>query len=567
MATLVLLQAGQATPFPLSEDEVDIGRHPDCAIQLHSNMVSRRHAKITRNGKGYVLEDLDSGNGTFLNAKRVLARTPLNHLDRIKLGPVLLRFECDQHNAPLKTDRLSSGTTPIPLDITSEEDDGATIMGSASHAGGFGMLDVRPEAKLKAVLDITRSLAGSTDIASLLPKILESLFRIFPKADRGCVLLNNSETDQMQVAAQKHRHPDADETVRLSRTVLNRVLDEKSGVLSADAANDARFQASESISSLTIRSVMCAPLLGLDGEPMGVINLDSQNPVNQFKQDDLELLMAVAGQAALSYESARLLVSHLEKERQDSELQIARNVQQALLPQSLPEIEGYQFFASYHSALAVGGDYYNVLRLPNNHVAIAFGDVAGKGVPGALVMSRLCSVVETTMSFTNDVGHGITVINDHMCAHAADGRFVTFILAVIDLNTHEMSLVNAGHMSPVIRKPDGTVENFHDDKIGIPIGIMDDYAYEVMCRTIEPGETVVIVTDGVDEAMNPAGELYTKERVVEFVRKAGPNAETLGTTLLEDVRRHADGRTQNDDITIMTFGRNPDSSEPRPSVT
>jgi serine phosphatase RsbU (regulator of sigma subunit) len=142
-----------------------------------------------------------------------------------------------------------------------------------------------------------------------------------------------------------------------------------------------------------------------------------------------------------------------------------------------------------------------------------------------------------------------------MCAHSADGRFVTFILAVIDLDTHAMSLVNAGHMSPVIRKPDGTVESFHEEQIGIPIGILEDYPYEVVTRVIQPGEMLVIVTDGVDEAMNPAGELYTKERVLEFVKAGSPNAARLGIALLEDVRRHAAGRPQNDDITIMAFGR------------
>jgi serine phosphatase RsbU (regulator of sigma subunit) len=556
MAKLVLLQGGEATPFSLTGRESTIGRHPDCEVQLHSNMVSRKHARVQRDGGGYVIEDLGSGNGTYVNGQRIEVRTPLGHLDRIKLGPVLLRFESESTLAAgSATESQLAGTGQFLVDLTAEDDDGATIMGSAGHGSGFGMFDVQPEAKLKGILEISRGLAGSTDVGSLLPKILETLLRIFPKADRGCILLKDGESKKMRVATQKNRREDVDESVRLSRTVLNRVLEGKEGILSADASSDARFQASESISSLTIRSVMCVPMLGLDGEPMGVINLDSQNPVNQLKKDDLELLMAVAGQAALSYESTRLLVSHLEKERQDSELRIATKVQQALLPQVMPKVDGYDFYASYHSALAVGGDYYNIIPLKSRKVCIAFGDVAGKGVPGALVMSRLSSVVETTMAFTDDVADAIESINNHMCAHSADGRFVTFILAVIDLDTHAMSLVNAGHMSPVIRKPDGTVESFHEEQIGIPIGILEDYPYEVVTRVIQPGEMLVIVTDGVDEAMNPAGELYTKERVLEFVKAGSPNAARLGIALLEDVRRHAAGRPQNDDITIMAFGR------------
>jgi serine phosphatase RsbU (regulator of sigma subunit) len=118
-----------------------------------------------------------------------------------------------------------------------------------------------------------------------------------------------------------------------------------------------------------------------------------------------------------------------------------------------------------------------------------------------------------------------------------------------------MTLVNAGHMSPLIRSADGQVEEFHDETVGIPVGILEDYPFQVVSRMLDPGETVVVVTDGVDEAMNPQGKLYGKERVVEFVSRSSPRAAELGPALLADVRRHAAGRPQNDDITIMAFGR------------
>jgi serine phosphatase RsbU (regulator of sigma subunit) len=303
--------------------------------------------------------------------------------------------------------------------------------------------------------------------------------------------------------------------------------------------------------------MMCVPMLGLDREVIGIISIDSQNPLQQFNPADLDLLMVVAGEAALKFENARLLESHLAKLKQDSEMDIARKVQRALLPESLPVVEGYQFFASYDAAQAVGGDNYDAIMLDKNKICLSFGDVAGKGVPGALIMSRIASCVQNVMAFVQDVGTAIAAINNHMCSNMVEGRFVTYVLVVIDLDTHEMSLANAGHMSPLIRKPDGTVDQFPDASTGIPVGIMEDYPYEVMTRTIAPGETVVIITDGVDEAMNPAGELYTKERVIDFVQNGSPQADVLGKALLADVRRHAHGRPQNDDITIMTFSRDP----------
>jgi serine phosphatase RsbU (regulator of sigma subunit) len=558
MTTLVVLHDGEATPFDLSQDDTTLGRHPSCGIQLHSNMVSRKHAHVVREGSDYFVEDLGSGNGTFVNGQRIQERTKLGHDDRIKLGPVLLRFEAPK--APkAKTPATDAVTEAFTLQVTGddESDGSSTIIGTRETVtGGFGMLDVQPEAKLKAVLEISRSLAGTVDLDKILPKILDTLFDVFPHADRGCILLKAGEAGGMIPAVQKHRRESEDSTVKLSKTILSKVLDDRAGILSADAANDSRFEASESISSLTIRSMMCVPMLDLDGNPIGVINIDTQNPLNQFKEDDLDLLLAVASQAALSYASAQLMVSHMQKIEQDNEMEIARNVQRALLPTTFPDVDGYEFYASYDSAKAVGGDYYDAFLLPNQKICLSFGDVAGKGVPGALIMSRMSSVVQSTMQHVHEVGEAITAINSHMCANAVEGRFVTYVLVILDLKTHELSLVNAGHMSPLIRKADGSVDEFDEETIGLPVGVMDEYPFEVVTRTIAPGETVVIVTDGVDEAMNPDGELYTKERVVKFVSAGTPKADELGKALLADVRKHANGRPQNDDITIMTFGRN-----------
>lgn len=559
MASLILLQGGEAKPHKLTGAETVIGRHPDCGIQLDSSMVSRHHARVDFDGNKHYLRDLGSGNGTFLNGKKVEGQIVLKHSDRIKLGPILLRFEQDSLDPsidmPSSMGSFSSSGISFSSEVDVEEDQSSTIVGSVPQFHLYDSLESQTGEKLKGILKISRDLAGSVDIDSLLPKILKTLFQIYPHADRGCILLKDPHSHKLVLKAQKHRRDHSDETVRLSRTIIDKVFDEKTGILSADAANDERFQASESISNLTIRSMMCVPLLGLDGEPLGIINLDTQNIAKQFQKEDLEMLMAVAGQAALSYENTRLLISHHEKEKQDSEMEIARNVQRSLLPESLPEVDGYRFYASYESAQAVGGDYYDAMILDKKHVCLAFGDVAGKGVPGALIMSRLASVVESTMNFVKDIPSAIAMINKQMCSHAVEGRFVTFVLVIIDLEINAMSLAIAGHMSPMIRTADGKIDYFPDDSIGLPIGIDENYPYEMVTRKLESGETVVIVTDGVDEAMNPKGELFTKERTIEFVKNSSADSYTLGKSLLSEVRRHADGQPQNDDITIMAFGR------------
>lgn len=557
MGKLILLQDGQAVPFDLTAEETIIGRLPECDIQLPSNMVSRKHARVVRRGDEFILEDLGSGNGSFLNGRRIEASETLKHNDRIKFGPILMRFEGTGSEAevPDAASAVLAEAARIGNVEIAEEDAGSTIMGAVDNAGGFGLLDVQPAAKLKAILEISRALAGTLDVEAMLPKILDALFTVFPAADRGCILLKDEQKGTMVPRAMKHRRGDVDESVKLSRTILNSVLENKKAILSADAASDARFEASESISALTIRSMMCAPLLSLDGEPVGIINIDTQNPMMQFRSEDLDIMVAVAGQAALAYESARLLQSYVQKQKQDSEMDIARNVQQALLPEAMPEIDGYEFFATYEAAQAVGGDYYDIIPLSDSKICIAFGDVAGKGVPASLVMSRLSSVVRSTVEFVTDTAEAISKINDHMCAKAVEGRFVTFVLIILDLETNQMSVVNGGHMSPAIRHADGTVEEFDNDTIGVPIGVMEGFPFESVERELAPGDTVVIYTDGVSEAMNHESELYTVERLLEFIAKSPGKPSELGPLIREDVKKHANGRPQNDDITLMAFGR------------
>lgn len=550
MPRIVLLKDGQAVPYELETWPVRLGRHPDCTVQLDSNMVSRFHAQLTEVEGAIVLEDLGSGNGSFLNGKLIPAKTPsiLKDGDRIKLGPIKFRFESDDGT-------VSDGTNvDIPSGVEFSDDSASTIMGSAA-AGGYGLLDVRPEDKLKGILKINQALAGTVEIENISPKILDALFEIFTQADRGSILIQREFGADMKPVAQKHRDESNDESVRLSRTILDKVVDEKTGILSADAASDSRFSASESISSLTIHSMMCVPLMNHEDEPFGVINLDTQNPMKRFTEDDLQLLLAVASQAANAYENARLLVSYLQKQKADKEMEIAMGVQKALLPSRLPEVAGYSFFASYDAAQAVGGDYFDCFMIGTDKVCISFGDVAGKGVPGALIMSRISSVVQNTMTFTDDVSVAIHRINNHMCHSMVEGRFVTYILGVIDLKENKITLANAGHMSPIIKKANGEIEEIDDGIIGIPVGIMEDYPYDVIERQIDPGDVFTLVTDGVDEAMNPAKELYTKQRVIDFIRDGATVPEELGKTLLSDVREHADGFPQNDDITIMVFGR------------
>jgi serine phosphatase RsbU (regulator of sigma subunit)/pSer/pThr/pTyr-binding forkhead associated (FHA) protein len=573
MASLVVQEDAKRTSYDLQDGQNIVGRHPNCRISIVQASVSGKHAIITGENGQFFLDDVGSRNGTFVNKQKVTARVTLKHNDMIQFGDAMSKFDdpsavpatpppsAAQPQASATLDIQSAGTITgdlLSVALNDDTEDDNNIVGEVKSDGRFGGLDVNPEAKLKAVLEITNSLAGTVDLDTILPKILDTLFSIFRYADRGCILMRESSSSEMVPRATKHRREGEDASVRLSRTIVKKVLEQKIGLMSADAAMDSEFSASESIADLKIRSMMCVPLLGLDGESIGVLSIDSQNPLGQFTQDDLDILMTVAGQAALSYENARLMKVYSEKQKTDGELDIARSIQESLLPAEMPDVEGYQFFASYDAAQAVGGDYYDWFDLGDGKICLSFGDIAGKGVPGAIIMGRMNSCVQSTIRHVKEVVPAIIAINDHMCDTNVEGRFVTYVLAIVDTKKHTVELANAGHMAPIIRRANGSVEQFDEDGIGTPVGVLEDYPYESEIRTLEPGDMVVIFTDGVDEAMNYKDEFYGGDRLLKFVKDGTPEARVLGESLLADVRKHADGRPQNDDITIMTFGRNPE---------
>ena len=576
MAKLVLMQGGKSVDIPIAKDEMIFGRLPECDVKLNSGMISRQHAKLVRTGDGYAIADLGSGNGTFLNGEQIGQEPqPLADGDRVKMGPGLFRFESEEAPKPGASGGAAGGGDfaatmaggmpglgAIGGPSLGEADESAqTVMGGLSLGSGddglgsFGVLGVNAEEKLKGVLKITQALTNSFEPTEILPQILDTLFDIFPQADRGFVFGKLPDGRVVQQAAKLRRDDEDDAGFRMSRTIRDRVLNQKEAVLSADASQDDRFSGSESLMGLAIRSVMCVPMLDRDGEAIGLINLDTSGQLKPFTDDDLQLMVAVAGQASMQYQSALLLQSYVAKQKQDGEMQIAQGVQVALLPERLPQPEGYEIFASYDSAQAVGGDYYDVFPLADGRLVLSFGDVAGKGVPGALVMSRMSTVVKNTLEFVDEPLKAVETINTAMCARAAEGRFVTYVLSILDPATGEIRFVNAGHMAPIIRRADGSIEEPGEEEIGVPIGVLEQYPYEEVTIQLQPGDAWCVYTDGVSEAMAPDESLFTEDRVREFMKAATGSAEEIGRQLREDVRKHANGREQNDDVTLMTMRR------------
>lgn len=562
-ASLFLQNNGDSSRLEIKGKQVTLGRHPDCEVCLKSNTVSRHHARITASAEGeYQIEDLGSGNGTFVNDVPVNDPLVLQTGDQISIGPFLLEFSSDEEYESSQHEGLLTSYGLIPslknVSVRPPSSDKSTILRASETGSGLNHFEIKPEIKLKAILEISRTIATATDLDSMAERVLEGLFHIFPAADRGCILLHDHDNQRFFPKAVRHRREDDLEALQLSRTVLKAVTDNKTGVLSADAANDERFEKSESVSTLTIRSILCAPMLGLDGSVIGIINLDTQLAGQMFSDDDLELLMVIAGQAALSYESARLMISHVEKQRYDNEMEIAARVQKGLLPAKIPHVPGYEFFVSYEAARAVGGDYYDFIQTTDSLIWFALGDVAGKGVPASLVMSRVCSAVRSTVEFVTDVADAVHRVNHHIDESAHDGRFITFILGQIELTENQVSFVNAGHLEPLLLEANGTLRELSGDHPSVPLGVMDDYEYRSIQHHLKPGEQLILYTDGVTEAMNEEREQFGIERLKTVIRNFPLNTAELGEQILKAVKVFTGQAEQYDDLTLVIIGRSPE---------
>ncbi|HEY1064478.1 MAG TPA: SpoIIE family protein phosphatase [Pirellulales bacterium] len=584
MAVLQVLKGlNPGQQFPLEREEIILGRHPDCDVVLEMGAVSRQHARITRVGGAFFVEDLGSRNKTYLNGTLVETPTQLSNNDRVKICDMLFAFHAGDAAPPPATiaptvsaqasalvgagvgGPSSGGSVGLGAeDLKLEEEQSnptSTVMGTLNLTeSGHLNVAVRPEAKLKALIEITTSLARVVKLEDVFPKILESLFKVFSQADRGFILVlekdKNSPTGEALIPkAARHRRGQEDGTVRISKTIANNVITECKAILSADAISDSRFDMSQSVADFRIRSMMCVPMLDSEGKALGLIQVDTQDQQQRFEQDDLDVLAAVAHQAGLAIENGKLHQAEKDKEKLERDLDFARKVQQGFLPSAPPKAAGYEFFDFYRPAKHVGGDYFDYIHLPNDRLAIVLADVSGKGVAAALLMAKLSSEVRFHLAMQADVSTAVFALNQAFCSGGWEDRFVTMVMFVVDLRSHQVTLLNAGHMPPMLRRTDGRIEEI-DAETSLPLGVAEGMEYGAYTFSLAPGESLTIYTDGFSEAMNANRDLYGIERLKSVLSgKQGKTVGDFGTNVLADVQKFTGDVEQSDDMCIVSFGR------------
>lgn len=549
--------AGPSLParlIPLEGNLVRIGRDPTSQIPLPFKQVSWNHARILRNpGGGYAIEDLGSYNSTSLDGRSLTPKlaVPLADRSQIRICDILLTFRSQA------------------VSIQEQRGEATTILGSLQDLSSLTLPlgQDRASTILRAVLAINRVLGATTDLGVVLSRALDELVNIFPQTDRGFILMSEPDGKLSPRAARYSQN--APHSLNLSRTVLDHVLREGNALLITDAAEVSDSISTESLVCKGIHTAICVPVLGRQATPIGIIQLDARVQGVAFSQEDLELLAAVAIPIGVVIENHRLLIDR-------AGLVAAAEVQSKLLPKHRPLIPDYSFWERYQPALEVGGDYYDYIPVESEpewdddeeheqdpdasprfqgNWAVAVGDVAGKGMPAALLMANLCAEVRHLVRSGTTAVEVVARVNRQIHDAAPPGRFITFVMVILDPRAHAISVVNAGHMAPLIRRKGGSIEAIGDEEADIPLGIERHRVYHHATTSLEPGDVVILYTDGINEALGRSDSQFGKARLQKAIASAEGGPAQVGDAILRALRAHVGVRPQSDDIALVCFGR------------
>ena len=532
---LVIQGANTGQQFPIGGD-VELGRAPSCDVVLRDATVSRHHAWIRSSRGRFFLEDQGSHHGTRINGRKLERRRQLEESDEIQLGECVCAFFLAQPPPrPTETRPPSEGSKVLDTQDSSDDDEFAVP-------------------RLRALMDLIQTVGVSLDLSESMSRIHSSLMRVLPRARGGCILIQN-ERGRLAPQVSRDRNGLDREGPNVSRTIVKQVMREAKAVLVDDAWEDPDY-GTESVYQLKMRSIMCAPLLSARGEPLGMIHVDANDVDRPFTPRDLRVLVNIANLAGKVVAHARLHHYQLEFERRRHDLDMARILQLQFLPTEPPTLSGYEFAHFYRAADAVGGDYFNYIPLPDGRLAIAIADVAGKGVAAAMVMARLCSDVRYSLAMSPKPAEAVTELNDRMYGQEDYDRFVTLAVLVVDPESHELELVNAGHPPPLYGSPDKSPTPLGADDAGPPLGVAEGWQYAAHRRVLPAGGGLVLYTDGVCDAVDPSGERFGNRRVVEVLQRRR-TATGYVAALRQEVERFERDAAQQDDLCIVSATRAP----------
>ena len=540
-ALVVVDPNGRSTRVPLHPFPFRIGRAPDNHLVLRDSRISRNHAQINHDDGNCVIEDLASRHGVWVNGERVEKPHALHGSDRIEFG-------------------VPDG---YQLHFTRTGDEMQKLLAKPISSGDTGRVGTANLEKLRAVLEVARSLQSSFSVDDVLNSVVDATLAV-TGAERGFLLLfderNELQVRSARAAGAADLPPDA---LRVPRKLIRHALLTRRDLFSMSFDPTALDERSpgNTIADLELRSVVCVPLVrvSLAGgartqavsaaqSNAGVLYMDSRLRVVDLAGGNRELLQTLAIEASTVLENARLLEEERARQRMEEELGVARRIQQSLLPRRLPETGWFRVCGSSVASHEVGGDYYDLVALGPDSWSIVIADVAGKGVSSALMASFLQGAFLNSAS-----GGGITAVlgrvNEFLAERADQGKYATVFYATLDMRGN-LEYANAGHCAPLLVKQCGAIESLQTTSM--PVGMVPGTLFSTERRVLSAGERLVLYTDGVTEAQNAAEDFFGKKRLREAVAQATLlDCAGMHDGIQQALKDFTGGAEQSDDITLV----------------
>ena len=540
-ATLIVVDPnGRRVRVPVFPFPFRMGRAPDNNLILRDSRVSRNHAQIARSDGHFVLEDLGSRHGIWVNGARVEKSLRLEGSERIEFG-------------------VPDGYQ-IHFTRTGEEIQKLMARPPVSDSSRTGASNLE---KLRAVLEVARSLQSSFSTDDVLNTVLDAALAV-TGAERGFLLLFN---DARELQVRSARSSDGGDLppgeLHVPRRIIQQALESRRDLfsMSFDPSAAGGHSHGNTINDLVLVSVVCVPLvhvnlsgsgatqmLSMGKSNAGVLYMDSRLTTVDLAGGNRELLQTLAIEVSTVLENARLLEEQRAKQHMEEELDVARRIQHSLMPRELPQEGWFVVCGSSESSHQVGGDYYDVVAIGPETWSLVVADVSGKGVSSALLASFLQGAFLSASS-TTDISEVLSRINTFLSARAEHGKYATMFYSKLD-SAGRLTYANAGHCAPLLVRMTGEIEKL--EATSMPVGLVDGAPFVLAHRDLTPGDRIVLYTDGVTEAQNEAGDFFGRKRLREAVQSAGgADCAELHATIQSAILDFTAGAEQADDLTLV----------------
>lgn len=405
--------------------------------------------------------------------------------------------------------------------------------------------------ELSLLNDLAQEIGASHDSVAIMQTIVRRALKNIGAEQGVITLIEAQHDDPTHTLVRSASSAVQQEPFHLNDNLLGWMQLHKKPLRLNDPAQDQRFRNTRWHPA--IRSMLCAPLL-MRAQLMGVLVLYNKRAAPGFSEDDQRLLAIIAAQSAQIIENARLAEEEKALHDMREAIHLAQEIQTALLPTISPDIPGYAIAGTSRAAQMVGGDYFDYIPLDEGRLGLCVGDVSGKGLPASLLMANVQATLRGQAPWSKSADRCLAQVNDLLCQRIRKGTFVTLWYGMLDPPTHTVRYANAGHNRPLVRRADGSIEQL--DTGNFVLGFLPDQTYQETVCNLAPGDTLLIYSDGLTEAMNAHREQFGEARLETLLQTHGDApAATLLDHLLAAVQHHAGSAPQTDDITLLLVKR------------